>query len=286
MTTKIAARHRSSVMAPPGRTRKSENFPVASRLLWRRERAKVLAFYAFARAADDVADDPRLTAGEKLFRLRGFEEGLEGPGGAPEAAGLRAALGADAASLSHARDLLGAFRQDAAGAEYAAWDDLLEYCAMSANPVGRFLLDLHGEDARAAAPSDALCTALQVLNHLQDLRQDRDRLGRVYLPADWLREAGVTPDALSAPGLSGGGRRVVDRALDACDRLLAAAAPLPDAIAAPGLRAQAAATHHLARRLSHRLRRQDPLAGRVSVGRTEIVWAGLAAALRRRVRPA
>ncbi len=269
---------------PPARTHRSENFPVAARLLWRGERGRVLAFYAFARAADDVADDPDMAPSRKLARLDGFEAALDGREGAPEGAALRAALGPEAPGLEHARALLGAFRQDARGARYETWADLRAYCAMSADPVGRFLLSLRAEGAEAAAPSDALCTALQVLNHLQDLRADREGLGRVYLPAAWLREAGVGPRALSADALSPGARVAVDRALDACDALLDEAAPLPGAIAHRGLRVQAAATHALARRLSARLRMRDPLAGRVAPSRADVMTAVFGALLGRRAR--
>ncbi len=269
---------------PPARTHRSENFPVAGRLLWGAERGRVLAFYAFARAADDVADDPGRSPERKLARLEAFEAALDGRDGAPEGAALRAALGSGAPGIGHARTLLGAFRQDARGARYETWADLRAYCAMSADPVGRFLLSLRGEGPGAEAPSDALCTALQVLNHLQDLRADRDRLGRVYLPAAWLAAAGAAPRDLSARALSPGARAAVDRALDACDALLDEAAALPGRIAHRGLRVQAAATHALARGLSARLRAGDPLAARVAPGRADVAAAVLGALLGRAAR--
>ena len=89
-----------------------------------------------------------------------------------------------------ARRMLSAFRQDATQRCYADWADLEAYCARSADPVGRMLLRLHGEDAGANRASDALCTALQILNHLQDLVPDRDRMDRIYLPAPWMELAG------------------------------------------------------------------------------------------------
>jgi len=258
-----------------------ENFPIASRLLHRRVRVQVLAFYLYARRADNIADDPTMDPKTKLDALAGFELGLMGQGGAPEACILRAALGGDAQAITQARALLGAFRQDTIGHHYATWSDLCDYCAMSASPVGRFLLGLHRESDSAALLSDHLCTALQVLNHLQDLGSDWTRMQRLYLPADWLAEAGAVSDDLSGPALTPELRRVVDRALDECDRLLLIAAPLPVAIRARGLRLQAATTLHLARRLSKKLRRQDPLARRVAPGRLDFAAAGLLAALGR-----
>ena len=261
----------------PLRSASRENFPVASRLIRRDLRPAVLAFYRFARAADDVADAPSLTADHKLARLAAFEGGLKGEAGDPHALALRRALdghpGRDP-MLASAAKLLSAFRQDAQGARYPDWAALCAYCARSADPVGRFLLELHGEDVSTHAPSDALCTALQVLNHLQDLRTDRDALGRVYLPADWLAEAGSRPEDLSAPSLSPEARAAVDRTLDACDGLLREAAPLPGLIRSRGLRAQAAATLFLARRLAVRLRRGDSLAGRVRPTALDFARAG------------
>jgi len=238
-----------------------------------------MAFYLFARTADDVADDLRLDMAHKLARLAEFEAGLDGHSGAPEALALHGVLGENPESLAHARSLLTAFRMDASGCTYATWDDLRAYCTQSANPVGRFLLDVHGEAAQAGDLSDPLCTALQVLNHLQDLGEDRDRLGRIYLPGDWLAAEGVVPDDLSRDALTPGLRRVIDRTLDVCDDLLVQAGPLPLAIVDLGLRTQARATLWLAGSLSRALRRRDPLARRVAASRWQVAGAVAGAAL-------
>jgi hydroxysqualene synthase len=259
--------------SPRARTAETENFPIASLLLARRVRRQVVAFYRFARAADDMADDAALGAEARLDGLARFETGLDGLPGAAEASDLRASLGPGAPGLEHARTLLRAFRMDAHGHSYGTWAELGGYCALSANPVGRFLLDAHGEAADTAALSDPLCTALQVLNHLQDLREDHDRLGRVYLPADWLAAEGVTPADLSHDAVTPALRRVIGRALDACDDLLSRAAPLPAALRDPGLRAQARATLWLAGELSRALRRGDPLARRVAPARWRVAAA-------------
>ena len=260
-----------------------ENFPVVGRLTFGRRARAIRAFYAFARGADDVADDPAASVADKLRRLDRYEASLRR---GPESSALVRAtsgLAQRRRALDAARALLGAFRQDARGAHYADWAALEAYCAMSAIPVGRFLLAAHDEGDAAEPAADALCTALQVLNHLQDLRADRNRLGRVYLPADMLAAAGSGPRDLSRSALSPGARRVVDAALDRCDALIARAAPLPRSIRSRALRAQAAATLHLARRLAARLRDGDPLARRVRPTRADFAAAGLrgaAAALR------
>lgn len=260
---------------------RGENFPVGSLLLRRDLRSVVATFYRFARAADDVADDPSLSAEEKLRRLALFEAGLDGrPDGAPEGLALSALPRPEPAR--HARQLLRAFRRDAQGEGCASWADLLAYCEDSANPVGRFLLDLHDEPRTAWGPADRLCTALQVLNHLQDLRDDHLRLGRRYLPGEWLEAEGASPSDPGARSLSPGLRRAVDRALDRCDALLDGARELPAALSSRRLAGEAATILWLARRLSARLRREDPLAGRVAPSRLDFARAaclGLGTAL-------
>ncbi len=263
-----------------------ENFPVGSLLIRRDLRAVVAAFYRVARGSDDVADDPRLAPEEKLRRLDLFEAGLDGDASGAPAARALAALGLPD-PVRHARQLLRAFRRDARNDACRTWGDLLAYCEDSANPVGRFLLDLHGE-SRAAWPfSDALCTALQVLNHLQDLKADHLGLRRHYLPLDWLEEEGLTPDDLARDRMAPGLRRAVDRALDLCDALLAEAAPLPAALRSRRLAGESATILWLARRLSARLRRGDPLAGRIAPSRADFARAGLVGlATAIRLRPA
>ena len=258
-----------------------ENFPVASRLLPQAARARVVAFYRFARTADDAADDPDLDTVARTARLAELERGLLGTGD-PDGSGaaLRTALGGgrtseDAAALDAALSLLPAFRRDARDVPCDDWDDLMDYCDSSAASVGRFLLAVHGEGPAARRPSDALCAALQVLNHLQDMGEDWRLLGRRYLPGDWMAVEGAGDDDLSRPAMTPALRRVADRTLDRTDALLLEAAALPGRIASRGLRAQAATTLHLARALSGRLRRGDPLAGRVALGRGDFARAGL-----------
>ena len=262
------------------RAARRENFPVASRLLPPHARGKVVAFYRFARAADDIADDPDASPEAKLGRLDAFGRGLSGQDGKGPAAALRRALDdgrtpSDATALAAAGELLVAFRRDAGGIACADWADLMAYCDVSAAPVGRFLLAVHGEDAVTHGPSDALCAALQVLNHLQDIAEDHRDLGRRYLPGDWMAAEGAADADLVGPALTPALRRVVDRTLEATDALLTEAAPLPTLIASRGLRMQAAATVALARRLHALLRRGDPLAWRVALRRADFARAGL-----------
>ena len=250
-----------------------ENFPVGSLLIRSDLRQVVAAFYRVARDADDVADDPARSAGDKLQALDRFEAGLGGDSaGAPKALALHALNRPEA--MRHARQLLRAFRRDARNEACATWDDLLAYCEDSANPVGRFLLDLHGERREAWPLSDRLCTALQVLNHLQDLKADHLLMGRHYLPLIWMEEEQVPLTDLEAKAMSPGLRRCMDRALDRCDAMLEGARGLPGALGSRRLAAEAATILWLARRLSARLRRGDPLAGRVAPSRADFARAG------------
>jgi len=277
----------ATVEMPSGKGRGDENFPVGSWLIRRDLRGHVHAFYRFARNADDIADDPTLSADDKLRRLDRMAAILDGasgstPGGAsPAAAAMRASLAATGVTAQHCHDVLHAFRQDAVKLRYRDWDDLMEYCRYSAAPVGRQLLDLHGESRATWPESDALCAALQVLNHLQDCAADYHALDRVYLPLADLAAAGCAVEVLSAPAASPGLRQVLDTLLDRTESLIAAARGLPPGVAARGLRWESAAIVDLAARLARRLRRGDPLAGRVRLAKSDFTAAFLTAILAR-----
>lgn len=263
-----------------GKGHRDENFPVGSFLLPAALRPHVAAFYAFARAADDIADNAHLTAKEKVARLTRFAAALEGDAGAmaavPKAARLRESCQQTRVPLRHGLDLLAAFRQDAVKGRYQDWSELRAYCQSSASPVGRFLLDLHGEQRGLWTASDALCDALQVLNHLQDCQDDYRKLDRVYLPEDWLEAAGETVAALGASAASPGLRQVIDQCLDATDSLLAEAGTLIPGLKSRRLAMESAVIHKLACRLSQRLRRGDPLATRVALSKGDFARCGIA----------
>ena len=137
----------ATVETPSGKWRSAENFPVGSFLIRRDLRPHVHAFYRFARNADDIADNPGLTADEKIERLDRMAAILDGALGedSPAAAAMRESLIETGVTAQHCRDVLHAFRLDAVKLRYQDWDDLMAYCRYSASPVGRQLLDLHGE---------------------------------------------------------------------------------------------------------------------------------------------
>ena len=262
------------IETPTGKGAGDENFPVASLMIARPLRRHVMAYYAFARAADDIADNPNLAPEEKIARLDQMEAGLSGQG-TPKAVALAKSLAETGVPDRHARDILSAFRQDATKTRYADWDELIGYCELSANPVGRFLMDLHGEDPALWTATDALCTVLQILNHLQDCQDDYRALDRVYLPLDMLGAEGLTPGVLDASESPPALRRVIDHILDRCDALLATARTRPVRPRSRRLAAQTGVITRLAARLSTRLRRGDPLAGRVALSKADFLLAAL-----------
>lgn len=235
-----------------------ENFPVAGWFLPVRLRAAVRTYYAFARTADDVADDMSLTSLQKLNALdmmdhvlhQGYndQENYDGPWFAAFATG--ALFQERNLPIALAADLLMAFRVDALNTPPKTFDDLMAYCRWSAVPVGRFLLALHGQTT-GQSESDALCTALQLLNHVQDARSDADNLKRSYIPHEW-----STIERHN---------RSLQRMLDQAERLLSQAGSLPIRLSHRGLSAQSAMIIDLSCRLLLRLRRQDPWHHRVKL---------------------
>jgi squalene synthase HpnC len=268
-----------------GKDKADENFPVGSLLIARRLRPHVHAYYAFARAIDDIADNAVLSAEQKIERLDAMEalllgrrparDGLVSREEAAIASALQRSLDATGINPARATDLLIAFRRDARAPRTASLAELLDYCRYSANPVGLYLLDLHGEGAASHAASDALCTALQILNHLQDCQDDLVTLGRSYLPEAWLAEQGETVDSVRRTRASPGLRRVLDRLLDEVDRLNRIAAGLAALIADRRMRMEAAVIVGASQRLARRLRHADPLAGRVKLTRSDVARSAI-----------
>jgi len=247
-----------------GKGRTDENFPVASHLIAAKYRPPILAFYRVARLADDIADHPSASAKEKLARLAEIETSLMGQSAAsPEAVALRQTLAERALSPLHMLDLLEAFRRDVSKRRYETWDELMDYCRYSAAPVGRFVLDVHGEDRAIWPASDALCAALQVINHLQDCKKDYRDLDRVYLPRDVLAALDARVEMLDAEG----SHRALLAAIRALtwrtQELLRAARPFAGQIRDFRLAMEVGVIQRLAESLVHRLMTRDPLSQRM-----------------------
>jgi len=250
-----------------------------------------MAFYNFVRIADDVADHASLSQADKLRLLDSLEATLLGKSDAePEGVTLRAELAARKLSPQHAQNLLTAFRMDVLKRRYRDWDDLMNYCRYSAMPVGRFVLDVHGEPHSTWAANDALCAALQIINHLQDCAKDYRDLDRVYLPLDLLARYGARVEDLKQPAASLQLRACFDDICAHLTEMLKTSAPFSAQISDRGLSLEVAVIQRLAETLTRMLAKHDPLSERVHLGPLEV--AGLAVlgmvrgASRRFVRPA
>ena len=231
-----------AIETPSGKAASGENFPVGSFLIRKDLRRHVHIFYLFARAADDIADNPSLAPDEKLRRLDRMGEILDGASGdeAPSAVAMRASLAETGVTAAHCHDVLRAFRTDATKLRYRDWADLMEYCRYSASPVGRQLLDLHGESRDTWPANDALCSALQVLNHLQDCAADYRDLDRVYIPTEELARCGAAIEDLTRPAATPGLRRVLDGLLDNTAELVRQARGFSPQVRSTGLRREVA----------------------------------------------
>jgi squalene synthase HpnC len=259
-----------------GKGHTDENFPVASWILHPRHRAPIMAFYQFARLADDVADHETASADEKLGLLAKMQAGLVGADGvSPEGEGLRRALAAADLTDQHALDLLEAFRRDVTKTRYENWDELMDYCRYSAMPVGRFVLDVHGESRATWPANDALCAALQVINHLQDCGKDYRQIGRVYIPRDALDAAGVPVEALGADRATPALRSVISDLARRTETLLETSRRFAGQIVDARLALEVQVIQTLAESLTKRLIYRDPLSERVHHGKAETL--GLAA---------
>ncbi|MEO8668226.1 MAG: squalene synthase HpnC [Bauldia sp.] len=268
-----------------GKGHRDENFPVASRLIQARFRAPILAFYEFVRTADDIADNPTLSPDEKVALLDRLESDLLGHGDhSPEAVRLRHQIKEHGLSPQHAQDLLTAFRLDATKRRYSDWDDLVDYCRYSAMPVGRYVLDVHGESRSTWAASDAICAALQVINHLQDCAADYRDLDRVYLPLDALGAAGVGVEALGETSASPALRRCIAGLAKRTEALLHEGDSLAVQVNDGRLGLEISVIYGLALRLTGYLQARDPLSERVHLGKAGIAGLSLIAMARGAVR--
>jgi len=264
-----------------GKGHRDENFPVASRLIAARHRAPILAFYDFVRTADDIADHADLSPEQKVAMLDRMEADLLAPaGGEPVTARLRTILAERSLSPRHAQDLLKAFRLDATKLRYENWDDLIGYCSYSAMPVGRYVLDVHGEDRSTWPASDAICAALQINNHLQDCGKDYRDLNRVYIPLDALFAAGADVDALGQAKASPELRRCIVALAKRTKALLHEGDALPLLVEDRRLSLEIAVIVAMAERIADMLTLRDPLSEKVHVGKGGAIGIALGAVIK------
>jgi hydroxysqualene synthase len=269
-----------------GKTHRDENFPVASWIIHPRHRALILAFYNFVRTADDIADHAKLGERDKLAYLDLLEAELLGHGDSqPEAVNLRRELAQRAMPPRHALDVLTAFRMDVTKLRYENWDEVIHYCRYSAMPVGRFMLDVHGESPSTWPASDALCAGLQINNHLQDCGKDYRDLNRVYLPRDALAAAGASVEALAEGRASAPLLRCLHSLAARTEILLNDARSLSAEVKDFRLGLEISVIQRFADRIVRLLKRRDPLSQTVHLGSTELLAhsvGGIASELTRR----
>jgi squalene synthase HpnC len=255
-----------------GKTHRDENFPVASWIIHPRHRALILAFYNFVRTADDIADHATLAAEEKLRLLGLLEAELLGKGDTQsEAVKLRQALAGRSMPPRHALDVLIAFRMDVTKLRYENWDEVIHYCRYSAMPVGRFMLDVHGESTSTWAASDALCAGLQINNHLQDCARDFGDLNRVYLPRDALAAAGASVEELGAGRASAPLLQCLHTLAARTEILLDESKPLAAEVKDFRLGLEISVIQAFADKIVSMLKVRDPLTERVHLSPLELV---------------
>ena len=266
----------SPAEARSGKGHRDENFPVASRLIHPRHRAPILAFYEFVRTADDIADHSALAPQEKLALIDRLEATLLGKSNDdPVGVALRAQLAARQLSSRHAQDLLTAFRLDVTKLRYRDWDDLIDYCTYSAMPVGRFVLDVHGESRATWPANDALCAALQIINHLQDCGKDYRNLDRVYIPLDVLAETGASVEELAAGRASASLLACIHKLASRTGALLRDSKSFSASIEDTRLALEVAVIQTFAERLVRLLTQRDPLSERVHLGKAGVAGFGV-----------
>lgn len=270
-----------------GKTHRDENFPVASWIIHPRHRRLILAFYNFVRTADDIADHASLDGPTKLKLLDELEADLLGKSGGKECEGsaLRNALAERGLPPRHARDLLTAFRMDVTKLRYEDWDDLIHYCSYSAMPVGRFVLDVHGESTTTWPASDAVCAALQINNHLQDCGKDFRELNRIYIPRDALERHRAPVEDLGAQRASAALLSCLHELAEKNEALLHEGASLELEVADGRMACEIAVIQTYARQIVQLLKMRDPLSERVHLSKAAMAGfalSGIARAIWRR----
>jgi hydroxysqualene synthase len=255
-----------------GKGHRDENFPVASWIIHPRHRPLILAFYNFVRTADDIADHATLNGDEKLSLLDLLEAELLGKGDSqPEAVNLRRVLAERGMPPRHALDLLTAFRMDVTKLRYETWDEVIHYCRYSAMPVGRFVLDVHGESTSTWAASDAICAGLQINNHLQDCGKDFRDLNRVYLPRDALAAAGASVEQLGEARATPALLQCLQSLAARNEALLNEGRTLPAEVRDFRLGLEISVIQSFADRIVRLLKVRDPLSERVHLNPLELL---------------
>ena len=254
---------------------KQENFPVGSWLLSQKIRFKILIFYKFARAADDIADSANLSSNEKIKRLNLFKKAIESNKSnkikISKVEDLRKICIKNKIKINHALNLLKAFKQDAIKKRYKNWSELIRYCKYSAVPVGRFVIDLHKEKQKAYKYSDPLCIALQILNHLQDCKEDYENLDRVYLPMKFLKKYNVKLSQLKKKNTEQNLRLVFNEILKNTEKLIIQADKNKKNMKHKYLSREISFILEIAKKLLLLLKNKDPLKKKIVLSKLDYI---------------
>ncbi len=271
----------SAIETPSGKNEETENFPVA-RFVRAKLRSHVMAFYTFARAADDISDNPLLEPEDKIKRLDAFAEALldKNDASIPSVISLRESLQKTKVTPQHALDLLTAFKRDATKLRYENWDELLDYCRYSASPVGRHVLALHDIGKEAWEANDALCSALQITNHLQDCGDDYRELNRVYIPLDMMKTHAAHEGELAAPESSRALRQTINAMLEKLAPMIEKGGELPTHVPDTLLKIDTSVISVIAEYLADILQKRDPLCENVKLSKTKKLRAVLKGTVR------
>ncbi len=261
------------------KSKKQENFPVGSFIIEKDKREIVFAYYDFARMCDDIADSSKLTKKEKLKQLEEIEDIITGrktnTGNKKNlriAKNLYKLMIVNDLKIENAYNLLVAFKQDSEGYKYQIWQELVEYCRYSAAPVGRFLLNLHKEDISLVWNGDIFCAALQIINHLQDIKKDYENLKRIYFPKDLLDEFKIKNKDITAEKESSNFSRFKLRVIENIKGMLIEAEILTRRINSFRLRVEVSTMIYLAKKLTNNLENMDILENPVKLKKIDFLF--------------
>ena len=260
------------IETPLGKTHRDENFPVGSWLIPKKLRKQVLIFYHFARAADDISDNPNLIGKEKIKRLNLFESTLKnGKIEVEKAYKIKKVCKSHNIKIDHSLNLLKAFKQDATKKRYKTWSELINYCRFSAVPVGRFVIDLHKENKKSYKYSDPLCIALQILNHIQDCKDDYNKINRVYLPSTFLKKYNVKLEQLKKNHTEKNLRLAINEVLSHTEKLINQADKFKKIMKNYKLSKETTFILEIAKSLLELLKKKDPLKNKVALNKLDYI---------------
>ena len=257
-----------------------ENFPVSSFLVDKKKKKHIKNFYKFARFSDDIADNKDLDSGEKIRILSHFDK-LLSSGTESDLIfinDLISTLKNQSLTNEYPRKLLQAFIMDSTKLRYNNWKDLINYCNHSASPVGRFVIDLHMKTCEKRIlekiyySTDRLCNCLQILNHLQDIKEDFVRLDRVYLPLNFLNQEGINIDCLSKNQSTLGLEKVKLRCLKGVKLLLTESEKGLFLIKDKKLLRETLVIFFVAKKLANLLSKRDPLKKKIKLSRIDLIF--------------